>query len=106
MPTKADRISVPKFATEAVEAHQDMVEADLLAAMSDGTAQHNVARRLAGEAKVRAAAATAPARALLAAVPSQDRDPFHELAVKAGAGDETYTGTSPEGLASVEDGAA
>src|SRR5262245_6912156 len=56
MPTKSDRMKVPKFATEAEEAkwwdeRMDVVEEDLIAAMKDGTAQRNTAARLVKEAR-------------------------------------------------------
>ena len=56
MPTKADRQTVPHFATEAEEAkwwdaHRDMVEENLLRAIEDGTVQRGTARRLAAEAR-------------------------------------------------------
>ena len=57
MPTKADRQTVPEFATEAEEAkwwdaHQDMVEENLIRAIDDGTVQRGTAERLALEARV------------------------------------------------------
>ncbi len=56
MPTKADRQKVPKFATEAEEAkwwdqHKDMVEADLIRAIEDGTVRRGTAGRLVREAR-------------------------------------------------------
>jgi predicted DNA binding CopG/RHH family protein len=57
MPTKADRVKVPKFRTESEEAkwwddHKGMVEENLIQAMQDGTVQHGTARRLAREARL------------------------------------------------------
>jgi hypothetical protein len=56
MPPKTERPKVPKFATEAEEAkwwddHKDMVEANLIQAMRDGTARRGTARRLVREAR-------------------------------------------------------
>ena len=56
MPAKADRQTVPEFATEAEEAkwwdvHQDMVEENLIRALNDGTVQRGTAKRLAIEAR-------------------------------------------------------
>lgn len=56
MPTKANRRTVPRFASEAEEAkwwddHRDMVEEDLIQAIEDGTAQRGTAPRLVREAR-------------------------------------------------------
>ena len=56
MPTKADRQTVPKFATEREEAkwwdeHREMVEENLIQAMQDGTTHRGTARRLVQEAR-------------------------------------------------------
>jgi len=56
MPDKADRPKVPKFESEAAEAHwwdehKQMVEASLLQAIRDGTAQRRTAQRLVREAR-------------------------------------------------------
>jgi predicted DNA binding CopG/RHH family protein len=56
MPTKADRVKVPKFATEPEEAkwwddHKDMVEENLIQAMRDGTVQRGAVQRLTREAR-------------------------------------------------------
>jgi len=56
MPAKADRVKVPKFATEPEEAKwwdddRDMVERNLIQAMRDGTVQRGTAQRLARESR-------------------------------------------------------
>jgi hypothetical protein len=56
MPSKADRIKVPRFATESEEAkwwddRQSMVEENMIRAMRDGTVQQGTAQRLAGAAR-------------------------------------------------------
>ena len=56
MPAKADRQTVPKFASEAEEAnwwdaHQDMVEENLIRAIEDGTVQRGTAKRLVLKAR-------------------------------------------------------
>jgi predicted DNA binding CopG/RHH family protein len=55
MQTKADRMKVPQFATEAEEAkwwddHKEMVEENLIQAIKDGTAGRGTARGLVREA--------------------------------------------------------
>jgi predicted DNA binding CopG/RHH family protein len=56
MPAKADRMKVPRLATEAEEAkwwddHKKMVERNLIQAMRDGTVQRGTAQRLARAAR-------------------------------------------------------
>ena len=64
MPAKADRQTVPEFATDGArvesglaeeakwwDAHRDMVEDNLLRAIEDGTVQRGTARRLAIKAR-------------------------------------------------------
>ena len=56
MPAKADRVKVPKFATESEEAkwwddHKGMVEENLIQAMRDGTVQRGTEQRLTREAR-------------------------------------------------------
>ena len=56
MQTKADRMKVPQFATEAEEAkwwddHKEMVEENLIQAIRDGTARRGTAQRLVREAR-------------------------------------------------------
>jgi len=54
MPTKAERPTAPKFATEAEEAkwwddHKEMVEENLIQALRDGTARRGTAQRVVRE---------------------------------------------------------
>ena len=84
MPGKADRPKVPKFESEAEEArwwdeHQSMVSASLREAMRDGSAQHGVARRLAGESKN-----------ITIRMPLRDIERARLLAEKKGLGYQTY----------------
>jgi predicted DNA binding CopG/RHH family protein len=87
MPTKADRMKVPKFATEAEEAkwwdeHMDVVEEDLIAAMNDGTAQRNTAARLVKEAR--------KSRTITIRLPNADIELARRLAEQKGLGYQTY----------------
>ena len=93
-----EKLVVPKFATEAEEAdwwdqHMDVVEATFLDAAEKGTLRRTSetehGRRVILAAK-RALAAREAAKAFIASASEQDRDRFHQLAVKAGLDDQTY----------------
>ena len=87
MPTKAERIKVPKFASEAEEAkwwddHQDMVEDNLISAIEDGTATRGTAQRLIKEAR--------ESKNITIRMPIAELDRARELAEKKGIGYQTY----------------
>jgi len=110
-----EKLVAPKFATEAEEAdwwdqHMDVVEANFLEAAERGTlrraSETEHGRRVMQAAK-RALAAREAAKTFLASSSEQDRERFHQLAIKAGLDDETYLQqTLLNALALAEDRAA
>jgi DNA-binding MarR family transcriptional regulator len=91
-------LQIPHFENEEQEAqwwydHREETEADFLEALKDGRARRlsdtERGRRVIRAAK-RALAAREAAKTFLASSSEQDRERFHQLAVKAGLDDETY----------------
>lgn len=91
-------LQIPHFENEDQEAqwwydHREETERDFLEALKDGRARPmsdtERGRRVIRAAK-RALAAREAAKTFLTSSSEQDRERFHQLAVKAGLDDETY----------------
>jgi hypothetical protein len=91
-------LTIPRFENEEQEAqwwydHREELDDDFLQAMRDGRAklasETEHGRRVMRAAR-RACAAAEAAKAFIACASEQDRDRFHQLAVKAGLDDQTY----------------
>lgn len=81
-----ERLIVPRFATEAEEAewwddHMDVVEADLVKAIEEGTAQRGTAQRLTREAR--------NAKNITIRMPVNDLDRVRRMAEAKGLGCQT-----------------
>jgi DNA-binding MarR family transcriptional regulator len=91
-------LRIPHFENEEQEAqwwydHRNEVEEDFVQGLKDGrvkrASETERGRRVIRAAK-RALAAREAAKAFIASASEQDRERFHDLAIKAGLDDETY----------------